>query len=134
MVLGRSIKKPRPGRNLGRGPGKTGAGFRLVAHDGGHFEDRQVHGDDPKRSDGPAQKDHQQRFDHRGQRLDRRVDLIVIKIGDLLEHGVQGSGLLAHGNHLHDHRGEDAALGQGVGDGPPFGDGRLGVHDGLFPR
>src|SRR3712207_6975529 len=39
--------------------------------------------------------------------VDRRLDLLVVEVGDAVEHVVDGAGLLAHRQHLHDHRWED---------------------------
>jgi hypothetical protein len=43
------------------------------------------------------------------------VDLVLVEVGDLLQHGVHGAGLLADADHLHDHRREDAGLGERAG-------------------
>ena len=41
---------------------------------------------------------------------DRDVDLFLVEVGDLVEHGVERAGLLADADHLHDHRREDVGL------------------------
>ena len=37
------------------------------------------------------------------------VDLVLVEVGDLGEHRLERAGLLADGDHLHDHRREDVA-------------------------
>ena len=72
------------------------------------LEHRQVHGDDDD-ADHEADADHHDRLDDRGQRLDRRVDLVLVEVRDLGEHLLELTGLLADLHHLRDHRREDGA-------------------------
>ena len=58
---------------------------------------------------------------------DRDVDLVLVEVGDLVEHRVERAGLLADADHLHDHRREDLGLRQRLGDG-------LAVLDALARR
>src|SRR6476469_2631117 len=81
----------------------------------GDGEDRQVHGDE-EATDHAAQEHHQERFDHGGQTRDGGVDLVVIKVSDLIEHGVHGAGRFTDANHLDDHGWEHVRLEQGPGD------------------
>ena len=46
----------------------------------------------------------------RRQRVDRRLDLLVVEVGDLVEHLVERAGLLTDRHHLHDHRREHRVL------------------------
>src|SRR5262245_20873906 len=50
-----------------------------------HLEHREVHRDqdDP---DHDSDADHHQRLDDRGERLDRRVDLVLVEVRDLRQH------------------------------------------------
>ena len=54
--------------------------------------------------------DDQERLDQRRQRVDRRLDLLVVEVGDLVEHLVERAGLLTDRHHLHDHRREHLVL------------------------
>src|SRR5450830_315694 len=72
-----------------------------------HVEDRQVHRDHDRADDG-ADTEHEDRLQYRGQRLHGGVDLVLVEVGDLVEHGVERAGLLAHRNHLRDHGREHA--------------------------
>ena len=54
--------------------------------------------------------DDQERLDQRRQRVDRRLDLLVVEVGDLVEHLVERTGLLTDRHHLHDHRREHRVL------------------------
>ena len=51
-------------------------------------------------------------------------DLFVVEVGDLVEHLVESAGLLADGDHLHEHRREHLALGERLGDRLAFLDRR----------
>src|SRR5580765_5737970 len=79
------------------------------------LEHREVHADDDH-ADHRADADHHQRLDDRGQRGDRRVDLVLVEVGDLSEHLLELSRLLADLHHLADHRREDRVLDQGLRD------------------
>src|SRR5207253_8798505 len=78
-------------------------------------EHRQVHRDDDH-ADHEAYAVHHDRLDDRGQRRDRRVDLVLVEVGDLAEHLLQLSRLLADLDHLADHRREDLVLDQRLRD------------------
>ena len=52
-----------------------------LSHGGGRLEDGQIHGDEHEADRGP-QNTHQQGFQQGSQRADRRIHLIIIKIGD----------------------------------------------------
>ena len=43
-------------------------------------------------------------------RVDRRLDFLVVEVGDLVEHLVERAGLLTDRHHLHDHRREHRVL------------------------
>src|SRR5829696_1697352 len=66
--------------------------------------------------DGRAHHRDQDRLDHAGEGGDGRLDLLVVEVGDLGEHGVQGAGLLADGHHLDDHGREGGMFGQRGGE------------------
>ena len=65
----------------------------------------------------PPRTDHHERLEHRGERLDRRVDLVVVEVRDLREHALHRAGLFADRDHLHHHAREDAGLAERLGDG-----------------
>src|SRR5690606_21688779 len=120
----------RAGTSIGGRPsatGPVGAPLMAVASlDGfGHREDRQVHGGDEE-TDDAAHEDDEDGLDHRGQGADRGIDLLVVEVGDLAQHGVHGAGGLAHADHLHHHLREDADLRERLNDGPALGD--LAAH------
>ena len=52
-----------------------------LSHGRGRHEDGQIHSDEYEADRGP-QNTHQQRFQQGGQRVNRRIHLIIIKIGD----------------------------------------------------
>src|SRR5256885_3270803 len=52
-------------------------------------------------SDHAADEDHHQRLDDRRQRVDRRVDLVLVEVRDLPEHLLELSGLLADRSEEH---------------------------------
>ena len=54
----------------------------------------------------------------------RDVDLVVVEVGDLVEHLVHGAGGLADADHLHHHGREDLGLGERAGDVLALGDAR----------
>ena len=56
------------------------------------------------------------------QRVDRRVDLVVVEVGDLGQHLVESAGLLADGDHRDHHRREHAGLLERRGDRVTAGD------------
>ena len=58
----------------------------------------------------PPSTHDQQRLDERGQGVDGGLDLLVVEVGDLVEHLVERAGLLADRHHLHDHRREHRML------------------------
>ena len=63
-----------------------------------------------------AHHDDEERLEERRQGVDRRLDLLVVEVGDLVEHLVEGAGLLADGDHLHDHRREHRVRLERLGD------------------
>src|SRR5947209_4802956 len=65
------------------GPSRTG----LLFDGASNAEDRQIHRDQ-KSANHSAQKHHHYRLDHRGQTGDRCVYLVIVEVGDLVEHGV----------------------------------------------
>src|SRR5207244_2623354 len=71
-------------------------------------EDRQVHRDD-EATDHHAEEDDHDGFQQRRERGDRGVDLVVVEVGDLRQHLVEGAGVLADADHVHDHWREDRA-------------------------
>src|SRR5687768_15034358 len=66
------------------------------------LEDRHVERDDHRPDNAAEERDHEW-LDQCRQRLGRRLDLLVVKLGDLLEHGVERTSVLTHGHHLDDH-------------------------------
>src|SRR5690349_7561173 len=72
-------------------------------------EDRDVERHDHATTDQADEADHE-RLNERGQLLRRRGDLVVVEVGDLLEHGLESARVLAHRHHLHDHGREDRLL------------------------
>ncbi len=54
-----------------------------------------------------ADEDDHHRLDDRRQRLDGGRHAILVEVGDLVEHPVQLTGLLAHADHVADHHRED---------------------------
>src|SRR5947207_371646 len=79
------------------------------------LEHRQVHRDHD-RPNHDAYADHQDRLDDGRERLDARVDLVLVEVGDLAEHSVELARLLADLHHLPDHRREDRVLLQRLAD------------------
>src|SRR6056297_1570597 len=68
------------------GASRAGPGFTSsAAYRTGQLEDRQVHGDD-QTTHRSAKEQHQQRLHHRRQVAYRIVDLIVVEVGNLVEH------------------------------------------------
>jgi hypothetical protein len=63
----------------------------------------------------PRDGDHE-RFDQAGERFGGRLDLGVVEVRDLVQHRVDRAGVLADGEHLHDHRREHRVLGQRPGE------------------
>src|SRR6266545_3416325 len=74
-----------------------------------HLEHRQVHRDDDH-ADHQTDADHHHRLDDRGQALNGRIDLVLVEVGDLAEHLLELSGLLADLDHVADHRREDGVV------------------------
>src|SRR6267154_5897382 len=73
------------------------------------LEDGQVHRDHHA-ADHNAEHYHDHRFHQTGQRVDRIVDLGLEEVGDLAEHGIEGSRFLPDRHHLGDHVGEDVGF------------------------
>src|SRR5712671_5346808 len=73
------------------------------------LEDGQVHRDHHA-ADHHAEHYHDHRFHQTGQRVDRIVDLGLEEVGDLAEHGIEGSGFLPDRHHLSDHVGKDVGF------------------------
>src|SRR5579884_4164937 len=90
-------------------PGRWGAtrvcGLALLRDQVVDVEDRQVEADDHRADDATEHRDHQ-RLDHGGQRLGRRLDLLVVELRDLVQHRVERAGVLTDRHHLYDHRRE----------------------------
>ena len=59
-----------------------------------------------------AEHDDHERLDERRELLGRRLDLLVVELGDLLEHRVERAGVLTDRHHLHDHGREHRVLRQ----------------------
>jgi len=78
-------------------------------------EQRQVHRDDDH-ADDPADEDDHRRLHDRREGLDRGLDLVLVELGDLGEHRVEGAGLLADADHVRDHHREGARLAKRFGD------------------
>lgn len=69
-------------------------------------EEWQVHRDDDG-ADGDAEEADHDRLDEGQEAGDGRVNLLLVEVGDLAEHGVERARLLADADHLRDHVGED---------------------------
>src|SRR5882672_7626575 len=106
-------------------------GFTTSLHYGDQTEDRQVHRDH-EAADHHAKEDDHDGFQQRRERGDRGVDLVVVEVGDLREHLVEGAGVFTDADHVHDHRRKDGAALERLGQGAARGDGGAGLHDGAL--
>ena len=68
-----------------------------------HFDHREEHRDND-RPDHAAEQNHHQRLKKRHKRFDRNIDLFVVVVSDLHEHGVHVTGFLADIDHVDDDR------------------------------
>src|SRR3954469_23786423 len=93
--------------------------------------ERQVHRRDDRSDDDAEDGDHD-RLDELHQAGHRGIDLLLIEVGDLREHLVEGAGLLADVDHLHHHGGEDPGLGQRLADRLALLDALAGGHHGVL--
>src|SRR5436190_10433829 len=109
-----------------RSSASTLSAFTLL-HYRDQLEDRQVHRHDEAADDDAEQHDHD-RLEQRGERGHRGVDLVVVEVGDFLEHLVEGARVLADADHVHDHGWEDGAALQRLREGAARGDGRARLH------
>src|SRR4051812_12000381 len=77
-----------------------------------HFADEgeegEVHGYDDG-ADGDAEEADHDGLDERQEARDGRVHFLLVEVGYLAEHRVEGTRLLAYAYHLRDHVGEDIA-------------------------
>src|SRR5437867_1998095 len=105
--------------------------FTTSLHQGDQAEDRQVHRDD-EATDHHAEEDDHDGFQQRRERGDRGVDLVVVEVGDLRQHLVEGAGVLADADHVHDHGREDRAALERLGQRAARRDGGAGLHDGAL--
>src|SRR5262245_40044092 len=94
--------------------GETTRASVLAADVPRELEDREVHRDD-ETADDDAEERHHDRLDQGRHGGDRGVDLVLVEVGDLLQHLVHRAGLLADADHLHDHAGEDLGLAERAG-------------------
>ena len=94
-------------------------------------EDRQVHRDDQAADHGPDEDEHDglENGEHGGHRV---VDLLVVEIGQLRQHLVEGARGLADVDHLEHHRRELPGQLEGFGHRLAFGDELAGVDDLFF--
>src|SRR5512146_460525 len=95
----------------------TSAGFRqmwatanctarsLAGQLGDHREQRHVERND-NATDRDAEKRDQDRLQHRQHVLGRRIHLVLIKVGDLLQHVIHRARSFADADHLRDHVGK----------------------------
>ena len=110
----RSLAPDRPSRAVlgGRSspPGGERRAYRLfdVVVD---FEQRQVHRDHDE-ADHAADDDDHHRLHDRGERFHRGLDLVLVELGDLVEHRVQGARFLADADHVRDHASGRSAPGR----------------------
>src|SRR3954447_9885173 len=74
-----------------------------------HLEDRHIHRHHHA-ADHAAEEHHHERLDEAGHRGHRDVHLLLVEVGDLAQHGVERTGLLAAGDHLHDHGRHEAGV------------------------
>ena len=65
---------------------------------------------------------HDDRLEEGGEVGHHGIHVLFVKIGDLVEHGVEGARRFAHLDHLDGHGGEDAALLERIGDAPALAD------------
>src|SRR5450755_1330446 len=91
-------------------------GTSLLVDLADQVEHRHVHRDDDRPDDGAEDRDHHGLHELH-ESGDRVVDLFLVELGDLVQHRVEGAGLLADADHLHDHRRENLRLAEGLGDG-----------------
>src|SRR5208282_3422598 len=90
---------------------------------GDQGDQRQEEGDDDEADDAAEDDDHH-RLEEADQRFHGHFHLFVVVVGDLVEHGVELAGLLAHVDHVDHDVVDDAGLAQGLGD-------RLALADAL---
>src|SRR2546430_2276929 len=84
-------------------------------HHRAELEDRQVHRDH-QAADHDAEEEDDRRLEQRHEVRHRVVHLVLVEVGDLLQHAVEGAGRLPDGDHLADHGGGHLALGERLGD------------------
>src|SRR2546427_822989 len=105
----------------------TLSAFTTSLHHRDQLEDRQVHCDDEATDDDAEEHDHE-RLEQRRERGHRGVDLVVVEVGDLLEHLVESAGVLAHVDHVHHHGREHGTALQRLRQRAARGDGRARLH------
>src|SRR5438445_1812298 len=105
----------------------TLSAFTTSLHHRDQLEDRQVHCDDEATDDDAEEHDHE-RLEQRRERGHRGVDLVVVEVGDLLEHLVESAGVLAHVDHVYDHGREHGTALQRLRERAARGDGRARLH------
>src|SRR5438445_648343 len=105
--------------------------FTTSLHQGDQTEDRQVHRDD-EATDHHAEEDDHDGFQQRRERGDRGVDLVVVDVGDLRQHLVEGAGFLADADQVHDHGRRDRGALERLGQRAARRDGGAGLHDGAL--
>src|SRR5262249_49223634 len=79
------------------------------------LDQRQEQRDDDE-ADDPAQDDDHDRLQEAHEALDQDLDLLIVVVGDLVEHGIQIAGLLADVDHVDHDVVDDPRLAQGLGD------------------
>src|SRR5271157_3092356 len=82
---------------------------------GDQGDQRHEEGDDDEADDAAEDDDHD-RLEEADQRFHGHFHLFVVVVGDLVEHGVELAGLLAHVDHVDHDVVDDAGLAQGLGD------------------
>jgi hypothetical protein len=86
------------------------------------LDERHEQGDDDE-ADDQTEDDHHHRFEQTDQAFDEDGDFFVVDVGDLIEHGVEGTGFLADVDHVDDHVVDDPGFLEGHGHRFPFADG-----------
>src|SRR5208337_1806669 len=83
-------------------------------------------------ADADAEQADDDGFQHGQHVLGGGVNFVFVEVGNLLQHGVHGSGGFAHADHLGHHIGEDAAFAQGIDNSTAFFDRLAHLHQGFF--
>src|SRR5688572_5241992 len=108
----------------------SGFSFLLLLQYISRLQDGQ-HGREDDEEDDDGKEDDEERLEDGGQALGGRVDLLIVGLGELVEHFFEAAGLLAYGEDLDDHGGEGAGSADGVADVAAGGDGLFAGGQGV---